>query len=53
MNVFTNLESWDRIVYAISSRFNDGWKTDTPNLSIQAILGYPASDLLDRRVAPS
>ena len=36
MVVFTNVESVDRIIYAIFSRFNEDWKTHTLNLFTQA-----------------
>jgi transposase-like protein len=36
MVVFTNVESVDRIIYAIFSRFNEDWKTNTLNLFTQA-----------------
>ena len=36
MVVFTNVESVDRIIYAIFSRFNDDWKTRTLELFTQA-----------------
>jgi len=36
MVVFTNVESVDRIIYAIFSRFNEDWKNHTLNLFIQA-----------------
>jgi transposase-like protein len=36
MVVFTNVESVDRIIYAIFSRFNQDWKTHTLNLFTQA-----------------
>jgi hypothetical protein len=36
MVVFTNVESVDRIIYAIISRFNEDWKNHTLNLFTQA-----------------
>jgi transposase-like protein len=36
MVVFTNVESVDRIIYAIFSRFNEDWKNRTLNLFTQA-----------------
>ena len=36
MVVFTNVESVDRIIYAIFSRFNEDWKTHTLKLFTQA-----------------
>lgn len=36
MVVFTNVESVDRIIYAIFSRFNEDWKNHTLNLFTQA-----------------
>jgi putative transposase len=36
MVVFTNVESVDRIIYAIFSRFNEDWKTHTLELFTQA-----------------
>jgi transposase-like protein len=36
MVVFSNVESVDRIIYAIFSRFNEDWKTHTLNLFTQA-----------------
>ena len=36
MVVFTNVESVDRIIYAIFSRFNEDWKTYTLKLFTQA-----------------
>jgi transposase-like protein len=36
MVVFTNVESVDRIIYAIFSRFNDDWKNHTLELFTQA-----------------
>jgi putative transposase len=36
MVVFTNVESVDRIIYAIFSRFNEDWKTRTLKLFTQA-----------------
>ena len=36
MVVFTNVESVDRIIYAIFSRFNEDWKTRTLELFTQA-----------------
>ena len=36
MVVFTNVESVDRIIYAIFSRFNQDWKTHALNLFTQA-----------------
>jgi transposase-like protein len=36
MVVFTNVESVDRIIYAIFSRFNEDWKDHTLNLFTQA-----------------
>ncbi len=36
MVVFTNVESLDRIIYAIFSRFNEDWKTHTLDLFTQA-----------------
>jgi transposase-like protein len=36
MVVFTNVESVDRIIYAIFSRFNEDWKTHTLHLFTQA-----------------
>jgi putative transposase len=36
MVVFTNVESVDRIIYAIFSRFNQDWKNHTLNLFTQA-----------------
>ena len=36
MVVFTNVESVDRIIYAIFSRFNEDWKTRTVELFTQA-----------------
>jgi putative transposase len=36
MVVFTNVESVERIIYAIFSRFNEDWKTHTPKLFTQA-----------------
>jgi transposase-like protein len=36
MAVFTNVESVDRIIYAIFSRFNDDWKNHTLELFTQA-----------------
>jgi hypothetical protein len=36
MVVFCNVESVDRIIYAIFSRFNTDWKTHTLNLFTQA-----------------
>jgi len=36
MVVFTNVESVDRIIYAIFSRFNQDWKTRTLKLFTQA-----------------
>jgi transposase-like protein len=36
MIVFTNVESMDRIVYAIFSRFNEDWKTHILELFTQA-----------------
>lgn len=36
MVVFTNVESVDRIVYAIFSRFNEDWKNHTLELFTQA-----------------
>ena len=36
MVVFTNVESVDRIIYAIFSRFNEEWKTHTLELFTQA-----------------
>lgn len=36
MVVFCNVESVDRIIYAIFSRFNADWKTRTLNLFTQA-----------------
>ena len=36
MVVFTNVESVDRIIYAIFSRFNEHWKTHTLDLFTQA-----------------
>jgi hypothetical protein len=34
--VFTNVESVDRIIFAIFSRFNQDWKTHALNLFTQA-----------------
>jgi transposase-like protein len=36
MVVFTNMESVDRIIYAIFSRFNEDWKNHTLKLLTQA-----------------
>jgi len=36
MVVFCNVESVDRIIYAIFSRFNTDWKTHTLSLFTQA-----------------
>ncbi len=36
MVVFINVESVDRIIYAIFSRFNEDWKTHTLKLFTQA-----------------
>ena len=36
MVVFTNVESVDRIIYAIFSRFNEDWKNHTLELFAQA-----------------
>ena len=36
MVVFTNVESVDRIIYAIFSRFNEDWKNHTLQLFTQA-----------------
>jgi hypothetical protein len=36
MVVFTNVESVDRIIFAIFSRFNQDWKTHALNLFTQA-----------------
>ena len=36
MVVFTDVESVDRIIYAIFSRFNEEWKTHTLELFTQA-----------------
>ncbi len=36
MVVFTNVASVDRIIYAISSRFNEDWKNHTLELFTQA-----------------
>ena len=36
MVVFTDVESVDRIIYAIFSRFNEDWKTHTLELFTQA-----------------
>jgi hypothetical protein len=36
MVVFTNVESVDRIIYAIFSRFNEDWKNHTLKLFRQA-----------------
>jgi transposase-like protein len=36
MVVFTNVESVDRIIYAIFSRFNEDWKNHTLELFTQA-----------------
>ena len=36
MVVFTNVESVDRIIYAIFSRFNEDWKNHTLDLFTQA-----------------
>src|SRR5205809_314640 len=37
MVVFTNVESVDRIIYAIFSRFNEDWKNHTLELTEQQI----------------
>lgn len=36
MVVFCNVESVDRIIYAIFGRFNEDWKTHTLKLFTQA-----------------
>jgi hypothetical protein len=36
MVVFVNVESVDRIIYAIFSRFNEDWKTHTLKLFTHA-----------------
>jgi len=36
MVVFTNVESVDRLIYKIFSRFNEDWKNHTFELFIQA-----------------
>ena len=49
MVVFTNVESVDRIIYAIFSRFNEDWKNHTLNLFTQAARRHHGS----RRAARS
>jgi len=47
MAVFCNVQSVDRIIYAIFSRFNEDWKTHTLKLVTQAGWRHPDANTMD------